>query len=468
MTTQTVPASKPAGELEPGDYVMAEDLHPDAEGVGEVLIAKTFGAAGREAVSVMVSYGDRFEPDYCRLTADMPVRIASDEAVQAAKDTARRDLAAERLRELAVLIGDKKLPLPGRYHDMTVRFGFGSDAGLVDEVAKALGVETTDRFGQYAVEWPPSSGDGELTAVWSAYSPKKAAPKPDPTGHGFSREPDEVTPEGRIPAHDGFADKEGLTIVPLTDGGALVTDPDEPGLIVGDTADEQRDNAYAAYERDEAEAPASGLTSAADQSRGKLAGTTPVVTYFSFGHGQTDPRDGKRLLDHYATVVAPTYEACREAMLASRFGRAWSFDYLAGTPRATEWIPRWTEHEVIVAPGTDKALAESALLAARDLVTDPDGPECTPTCDAQQADPSKATGLARGWHSGDCPVPVHHHVADGGTACGIPVADLPAAHGYATGEDWDVVDCKSCRSAYQRHFFGLEESAEHYPNPVDA
>jgi hypothetical protein len=28
---------------------------------------------------------------------------------------------------------------------------------------------------------------------------------------------------------------------------------DEPGLIVGDTADEQRDNAYAAYERDEAE-----------------------------------------------------------------------------------------------------------------------------------------------------------------------------------------------------------------------
>ena len=28
---------------------------------------------------------------------------------------------------------------------------------------------------------------------------------------------------------------------------------DEPGLIVGDTADEQRDNAYVAYERDEAE-----------------------------------------------------------------------------------------------------------------------------------------------------------------------------------------------------------------------
>ena len=34
----------------------------------------------------------------------------------------------------------------------------------------------------------------------------------------------------------------------------MVTDDRyEPGLIVGDTADEQRDNAYAAYERDEAE-----------------------------------------------------------------------------------------------------------------------------------------------------------------------------------------------------------------------
>lgn len=124
------------------------------------------------------------------------------------------------------------------------------------------------------------------------------------------------------------------------------------------------------------EAPAmaaSGLTLAADQSRGPLAGTTPVVVYFSFGWGQTDPASGKKLIDHYVTVVAPTYEECREAMCASRFGRNWSMDYLAGRDKTTEAVSRWTEHEVIVAPGTD--LAEAALEAASELLNR-DKPEC--------------------------------------------------------------------------------------------
>lgn len=71
----------------------------------------------------------------------------------------------------------------------------------------------------------------------------------------------------------------------------------------------------------------------------------PVTVYFSFGHGQTDPGTGKDLLNHYVTVIGPSYEACREAMFASRFGQAWAFDYPAGTPQADEWIPQWTEHE---------------------------------------------------------------------------------------------------------------------------
>lgn len=73
----------------------------------------------------------------------------------------------------------------------------------------------------------------------------------------------------------------------------------------------------------------------------------PVTVYFSFGHGQSDPDTGKSLLDHYVTVVGSSYEACREAMFASRFGNRWSFDYLAGTSSANEWIPQWTEHERI-------------------------------------------------------------------------------------------------------------------------
>lgn len=72
-----------------------------------------------------------------------------------------------------------------------------------------------------------------------------------------------------------------------------------------------------------------------------------VTVYFSFGHGQTDPDTGENLLDKYVTIVGPTYEACRAAMFASRYSNRWSFDYIAGTPTANEWIPRWAEHERI-------------------------------------------------------------------------------------------------------------------------
>lgn len=77
----------------------------------------------------------------------------------------------------------------------------------------------------------------------------------------------------------------------------------------------------------------------------------PVTRYFSFGHGQTDPLSGKNLLNHYVTVVAATAEDCREAMLASRFGREWAFEYTPGTVSAEWWIPQWTEHERIDATG---------------------------------------------------------------------------------------------------------------------
>jgi hypothetical protein len=114
----------------------------------------------------------------------------------------------------------------------------------------------------------------------------------DPTGFGYSREDDEATPTGtREPLHTGG----------VIDGGQLVD-----------------------------ETPAE-----------------PVTVYFSFGHGQSDPDTGKDLLDHYVTVIGPSYAACRDAMFASRFGERWAFDYLAGTPTADEWIPRWTEHERI-------------------------------------------------------------------------------------------------------------------------
>jgi hypothetical protein len=94
-----------------------------------------------------------------------------------------------------------------------------------------------------------------------------------------------------------------------------------------------------------------------------------VTVYFSFGHGQTDPTTGKHLLDHYVTIVGPSYEACRAAMFASKYGDRWAFDYIAGEPQAEAWIPRWIEHERIVLPA-DYQLP----------------PECSPECEAQDAD----------------------------------------------------------------------------------
>lgn len=100
-----------------------------------------------------------------------------------------------------------------------------------------------------------------------------------------------------------------------------------------------------------------------------------VTVYFSFGSGQTDPDTGKDLYGHYVTIVGPSYEACRSAMFASKYGNRWAFDYIAGEPQAEAWIPRWTEHERIVLP-----VACSDECQAR-----PEEWPCLDSCPAQRA-----------------------------------------------------------------------------------
>lgn len=207
---------------------------------------------------------------------------------------------------------------------------------MVRGVAERLGVLVDDLCGDRTKLLVPF-GDGkvsyELIAWHKDGRPAEPAPEPHPSWPTES----ELKPwESLAPAADRLAE----SVKPI--------DPDSSmtGLHI------------------EAATSPTGLTKAADESRGPLAFTTPVVTYFSFGHGQTDPDSGKRLIDHYVTVVAPTYGACREAMFASRFGDRWSFDYLAGRSATTEAVSEWTEHEVILAPGLDAADAVRALAAA--------------------------------------------------------------------------------------------------------
>jgi hypothetical protein len=94
-----------------------------------------------------------------------------------------------------------------------------------------------------------------------------------------------------------------------------------------------------------------------------------VTVYFSFGHGQTDPTTGKHLLDHYVTIVGPSYEACRAAMFASKYSDRWAFEYPDDGPATAEWIPQWTEHERIVLPADAQG-----------------DPACSPECEDQDAD----------------------------------------------------------------------------------
>lgn len=223
-----VPATKPAGDLEPGDYVIAEDLMRSAEGIAEVLLAKKFGLPGRQDVSVHVSFDDRYEPESCRLPIDKPIRLASAEQVAEREAEGRRQDVASVLRQLALLIVDKRLPLPGLYQGFGVTMNFGRDVALVERIGAELGLKVSDSYGTTSVEWPAGQEPGGLTATWSAYSPKKAeaVPKPDPdlTGllHSRADADNDPTPVGaREPLHTGA----------MTDGGLVDETPAEPVLV---------------------------------------------------------------------------------------------------------------------------------------------------------------------------------------------------------------------------------------------
>jgi len=76
------------------------------------------------------------------------------------------------------------------------------------------------------------------------------------TGLSYSREPEStvVTPvPAGVDGHpEGGRVPELAYVAPTADGGMAfaLRNPDPIGVIEGDTADEQRDNAYARYERD--------------------------------------------------------------------------------------------------------------------------------------------------------------------------------------------------------------------------
>ena len=225
---------------------------------------------------------------------------------------------------------------------------------------------------------PPDERDAEIERLRAALAESivRAMPVPnvdqtptqhmatmvDPTGLNFSREP-EVLVAGDVPTGvEGHNEYTGRASVP-----DMQTRPQcSPQCLAAYALKEILFNQHL---------------------DGCPNGEQLVTRYFSFGHGQTDPDTGEHLLDKYATVIAPTVQACKKAMFASRYGDRWAFDYAPDDPQWLEWGPRWTEHDRIVA---GRAVPDMQAL-----------PQCSPECIALAA--SGKSEPDRPWHHDSCP-----------------------------------------------------------------
>lgn len=332
---------KPVAELERGTWINVIDQDGDWLGEARVLHVETYEeqTLGRRAVLVYQIPG--WNPETLRCDAEMTMPLLTGEEVK------EREASAERARQIAGirsivdwLEANPWLPIA----DLDVNRHLSGPDGYrtLVETAERLGAKLDTRLND-RTKFVFCKGPLTYTVLAWHDGGRPVEPAPEPVaedlGAGFDSSQMADADATPVPSSRRYELHTGA----MTDGGLVDETP---------------------------ELMPSGLTKAADESRGVLAGTTPVVTYFSFGDGHRDPDTGKDLWRHYVTVVAPTYEACREAMFASRYGREWGMDYLAGTARALKSVPRWTEHEVIVAPGTDQTAADRALAAAMRVLAD--------------------------------------------------------------------------------------------------
>jgi hypothetical protein len=232
--TETVRETKRADELKTGDWLAATQIDGDGDRPTKVLDVHPFTDTERQAV-LLVYRTQNGRPASCTADAAELFRLATEAEVRASQDDVRREHVAAQLRQLADLIVDKRLPLPGPYELANVTFHFGRQVEAVDRVAELLGTERTTAYGTTTVKLP-STGKGLLSIGWDAYAPKAkpaADPVPvasgDPTGLAYTRaddEADDPTPvsPGRVPLHTGG----------LVDGGQLVDEPLDDDELVWD------------------------------------------------------------------------------------------------------------------------------------------------------------------------------------------------------------------------------------------
>lgn len=384
---------KPVAELERGNWVEVISDDGDTLGEARVLHVETFedGDFGRRTLLVYSVPG--YNPDTIRLDADFTLPLLTEDEIAFQLDAERRTRIAAQLSRLIDVLSDPEIPLPPIHRAITIGVDYGREVEALGAFAKAFNAVVREVGGTLGAEVYGAGDQGEAVDILAkGLTPAEPAPEPIRELLAIAPSADGGVAFALAPAAAVTDPVARAKVVELTE--AVADDPTglvdetEPavehaqvgaevgssgigdisasctcGVTTGGWDTPAQAEEQIALHIESATSP-TGLTRAADASRGVLAGTTPVVTYFSFGYGQKDPDTFKNLLNHYVTVVAPTYEACREAMFASRFGNRWSFDYLAGTKQATAAVREWTEHEVIVAPGVDQASADRALADA--------------------------------------------------------------------------------------------------------
>lgn len=315
--------TKRADELKPGDWIAPRELLDEAAEVLHVLAYEKPVGTGT-TVHLVVRKQGGVVPYTDSVPAGTPFELATEADLAELREQAERAQKIADIRALAnYLEANPWMPMPYSLHGQTHGLT-GDDVPMIRQLAERAGREVDDSRDD-RTDFDLHFGCADLSVIaWHhegrPVEPEPLAPHPtwpteaelkpweslasagdriaesmepaDPTGQLYSREADDPTPVSgaRVEPHVGG----------MTEGGLVDETPAEP-----------------------------------------------VTVYFSFGHGQTDPDTGEDLLDHYVTVIAPSYNAARLAMFSSRYGERWAFDYLAGTPQANEWIPRWTEHDAI-------------------------------------------------------------------------------------------------------------------------
>ncbi|WIM97803.1 hypothetical protein ACTOB_001357 [Actinoplanes oblitus] len=357
MTSSTVPdrKTKRAGELERGDWIDLDGTGGEACGPAVVRYTESFnnGYDGARVLIVVEGSGD-LEPTPVRWGAAKPLRLLTAEEIEKAKADDRRSRIAVQLEQLAALVRQGRVPLPsgtsGRPRSLDIDFHLDS-AEEVEQAAAALDVQVANPFGKYlCVDWPGNGRHGEVAASWSSYR-KDPEPKPEPVAEhyhlsGQTGGPGECAAECAcgltFSGFDTLAEAVAQVDRHIADptGAAYQREAEDAELVIGRIPPRFEDGRNPGVAVDE---PFRSGTTCEELSDGPAE---PVVRYFSFGGGHTDPVTGEPLSGKYATVVARDAEACRDAMIA-KYGKAWSFEYIPGTPQAVEWIPRWTEHDRI-------------------------------------------------------------------------------------------------------------------------